>query len=344
MRIQHRRTQSAICRGAGTVPSIAPMNTSTTLRRAGATGVHSIHRFVFSVPDLAEASRFYAAFGLDVRPVGERMDLHTFGHPHAWGSVFASGAPKKLEYLCLGIDAADVGAFAEHIRIRGIGCAPHPLAVDDGLWLLSPDGTPLQLVVAPKVSPSARRIASPRPDVAAGQGAAPARSKVVPVRPRALSHVLLFSADVPRMTAFWQDVLGLRLSDKSLDIIAFLHGAHGSDHHLIAFAKSGGPGLHHTSWAVDSIDEVGAGAEQMRGAGHLLGWGLGRHVLGSNYFHYVRDPWGSYAEYSFDIDFVPHDLDWPAADHPPEDSFYVWGPTPPPDFVTNFEITAGATP
>ena len=78
----------------------------------------------------------------------------------------------------------------------------------------------------------------------------------------------------------------------------------------------------------------------MREAGWGQGWGLGRHVLGSNHFHYVRDPWGSYAEYSSGIDFVPHDLDWPAADHPPADSFYVWGPPPPEDFVTNYEVPA----
>ena len=79
----------------------------------------------------------------------------------------------------------------------------------------------------------------------------------------------------------------------------------------------------------------------MRDRGYHEGWGVGRHVLGSNYFHYVRDPWRSYAEYSFDIDFVPVDLDWPAADHPPEDSFYVWGPSVPEDFVTNFESSEG---
>ena len=33
----------------------------------------------------------------------------------------------------------------------------------------------------------------------------------------------------PRMVAFLQDVLGLRMSDQSADIVAFLHGAHGSD-------------------------------------------------------------------------------------------------------------------
>ncbi|MBU6483967.1 MAG: metapyrocatechase, partial [Betaproteobacteria bacterium] len=94
---------------------------------------------------------------------------------------------------------------------------------------------------------------------------------------------------------------------------------------------------HHSSWDVGSIDDIGLGAEYVRTQGYVKGWGVGRHVLGSNYFYYVQDPWGSWAEYSFDIDFVPVDVDWPAADHPPEDSFYVWGPAPPDDFVVNRE-------
>ena len=93
-----------------------------------------------------------------------------------------------------------------------------------------------------------------------------------------------------RATRFYVDVLGLRVSDTSGDVIAFLRSPHGSDHHLIALAKSGGLGLHHTSWCVASLDDVGLGMEQMSAAGHGEGWGVGRHVLGSNYFRYVRDP------------------------------------------------------
>ena len=41
------------------------MQTSTTSpRRTGTTAVHSLHRFVFSVPDLDKAADFYEAFGL----------------------------------------------------------------------------------------------------------------------------------------------------------------------------------------------------------------------------------------------------------------------------------------
>ena len=306
-------------------------------RRAGATGVHSVNRFVFSVPDLDEAHRFYNAFGLDVRRVGDRLDLYTYGLPHQWASVFTSGKPKRLEYVSFGIHAEDASEMRERIERLGIGCEAHPLSDGSGLWLRNPDGTPWQVVVAPKISPSQKCTAVPSVAVAAGRGAAPARSRVQPVRPRWLSHVLFFTPDVDRMTRFSTDLLGLRLSDRSGDIVVFLHGAHSSDHHLVAFAKSNAPGLHHSSWDVGSFDDVGNGSEQMRHAGFDRGWGVGRHVLGSNYFYYVRDPWGSYAEYSFDIDFVPHDLDWPTADHPVEDSFYVWGPAVPEDFIVNHE-------
>ena len=97
------------------------------------------------------------------------------------------------------------------------------------------------------------------------------------------------------------------------------------------------PGHHHFSWDVGSVDEIGIGATHMLEKGFDKGWGLGRHVLGSNYFHYVRDPWGSYSEYSADIDYVPATCDWQGGDQPPDDSFYAWGPNLPEDFVHNYE-------
>lgn len=312
------------------------MTTSAPPRRSNALGVHSLNRFAFSVPDLTVAERFYAAFGLDAQRDGDRLDLRTQGHGHCWGSVHANGQPKKLQYLSYGAYAEDFDALARRITANG-SVAPHPLSDGRGVWTRDPDGTPIQVVVAPKVSPSVKSPPAPSPPVATGKGAAPCRSATVAVRPRHLSHVLLFTTDIGRQIDFCSNVLGLRLSDRSGDIIAFLHGPHSSDHHLVAFAKSGAPGYHHSSWDVASLDEVGVGAESMKAQGYVHGWGVGRHVLGSNYFYYVQDPWGSWAEYSHGIDFVPADVEWPAADHAPEDSFYLWGPAPPDDFVVNRE-------
>lgn len=305
-------------------------------RRSNVLGAHSLHRFVFSVPDLGPAQKFYETFGLDVRREGNRLDLYAHGNPHCWGSVYANGQPKRLQYLSFAAYEQDYDALARRMRDNG-AVEPHPLSDGAGVWTRDADGTPIQLVVGPKVTPSAKAQTRPVTAVAPGKGAAPARSAATPVYPRRLSHVLLFTPGVLQQVDFYERVLGLRLSDRSGDIIAFVHGPHASDHHLVAFAKSGAPGLHHSSWDVGHFDDVGLGAERMRTGGYTHGWGVGRHVLGSNYFYYVQDPWGSWAEYSYDIDFVPADVDWPAADHPPEDSFYIWGPSVPDDFIVNHE-------
>ena len=313
----------------------------TRKRRSGATGVHSIQRFVLTVPSLDEAEKFYKTFGLDVRRAGNAIELRAHGDPHVWGVVHGGG-PKRLEYVEMGMYAEDADAIARRIAQHGLGRAPHPLGPKDGVWLTDPDGVAMRVAVGPNKSPAVKSPASAVSPVAPGKGAAPARSKVAQVRPRRLAHVLRFTPDVPRMVRFCEEALGMRLSDRSGDVIAFCHAVHGSDHHVLAFAKSDRPGYHHSSWDVGSVDEVGAGSEQMRNAGYGEGWGVGRHVLGSNYFYYVRDPWKSWAEYSYDIDYVPVDLDWPAADHPGEDSIYVWGPPLHPEFIVNHEAPASA--
>ncbi len=219
----------------------------------------------------------------------------------------------------------------------GIARLDPPPGVDsNGLWFHDHDGTPVEIKAAAKTSPNEKSTFG-QPSVGPGMRGAPSRSSVKRTHPRRLAHVLLFTRDVRKAIDFYTRVLGLRLSDHSGDNIAFLHGIHGSDHHMIAVARSNAPGHHHFSWDVGSVDDIGIGAMHMLDKGFAKGWGLGRHVLGSNFFHYVQDPWGSFCEYSADIDYVPVDCDWPSGDHPPEDLFDVWGPNVPSDFVHNYE-------
>ena len=317
-----------------------PASSPNSPRRSGITAVHSVNRIVFTVPDLAQAEKYYGAFGMNLARNGQQLDVYTHGHPHCWMSVIGNGQTKKLQYISFGIYAEDEESFRQKIQSLGIGCPPPAVLDQSGLWLQSPDGITLQLIVANKVSPSQKSPKTPTPPLPRVEASAPMRSQSSPVRPRWLSHVLVFSADVLRMIKFCEDVLGLRLSDKSADLVAFMHTPHGSDHHLLAFVKSDAGGLHHTSWDVGSLEDVGAGSEQMRTAGFPDGWGVGRHVLGSNYFYYSRDPWGSFAEFSYDIDFVSPAKDWQSGDFAPEDSFYLWGPAVPEYFTVNTESPA----
>jgi catechol 2,3-dioxygenase-like lactoylglutathione lyase family enzyme len=305
-------------------------------RRPGVLGVHSMDHFTLQVPDLEEARRFYQVFGLDVREEGNGLALYTHGHPHCWGRLL-EGPRKKLAYVSFGAFADDMPRFATRLQELGITRTdPPPGQESNGIWFRDPWGTLLEIKVAEKSSPSAKAVVD---NSSAGPGvhAMPLRKLAPEVKPRRLSHILLFTPDVPAAIDFYSRTVGVRLSDEAGGVVAFLHGVHGSDHHMVAFAKSDGPGFHHCSWDVESTHAVGLGAMRMAEKGHARGWGVGRHVLGSNFFHYVRDPWGSYSEYSSDIDYVPVDMEWQEIHCDAEDGFYLWGPTPPADFVTNFE-------
>jgi len=298
-------------------------------------GVHSLDHFGLEVPDLEPAKRFYAAFGLDVASHGSALALRTFGGDHRWGTL-VEGKRKRLHHLSFGCYTDDFAKLRERAEANGVELVdPPPGFESNGFWLRDPTGLLVEVKVAPKTSPNHKTpgtfISSPE-----GVAGAPVRSKAPRVQPRRLSHVLVFTTNLGRAVDFYARNLGLRLSDDS-EVVAFMHAVHGSDHHILAFAQSSACGMHHCSWDTQSIDDIGLGAMAMAGKGYTKGWGLGRHVLGSNYFHYVRDPWGSYAEYSCDIDYIPANQQWTAGHHAPEDSFYIWGPEPPPDFVVNHE-------
>jgi catechol 2,3-dioxygenase-like lactoylglutathione lyase family enzyme len=145
--------------------------------------------------------------------------------------------------------------------------------------------------------------------------------------------VLVFASDVPASERFYRTALGLGLSDRVPGVVTFLNSGPG-DHHVFGLVQSTHPGLHHSSWEVGSVDEMVLGARRMADRGSVLGWGLGRHTFGSNLFHYIRDPWGSWVEYFLDMDQVttdwqPHDWqDVPSA---------VWCPLRPTEFTENHE-------
>lgn len=306
-------------------------------RRPGVLGVHSLDCFSMAVPDLARAKSFYESFGLEVHPRPGGLGLFTGGNDHLWGYL-CEGVRKKLHFLSFGAYPEDLDGFRQRLKATNVALLPPPPGVErDGLWFHDHDGQLVEIKIAEKTSP-VRKSAFAMISAAPGQRGTISRREGQRTQPRRLAHLALFTRDVAKAVAFYRDVLGLRLSDSSDGMVAFMHGPHGSDHHMVAFAKSPGAGLHHCSWDVGSVQDIGLGAMQMAAKGFTAGWGLGRHVLGANYFHYVRDPWGSYAEYSADMDYIPADVDWEAADHPGEDSFYLWGPTPPDDFVRNYEV------
>jgi catechol 2,3-dioxygenase-like lactoylglutathione lyase family enzyme len=283
-------------------------------RRPGELGVHSLDSFNLVVPDMEAAKAFYGEFGLDLQARGNHFNVHTQGHWHRWGTI-TEGSRKRLSHLSFGVFENDFDRFKDRLSPWAFNnSTPRKDSSQTG------SGFTIRTACCSRCAWRRnlhRTRNQPLRWLRLLRAVNPNRSQAPRISPRRLAHILIFTADVPASISFYERVLGLQLSDRSGDGIAFMHGVHGSDHHLIALAKAQGPGLHHLSWDVGTINDIGLGAMHMADKGFTVGWGLGRHVLGSNYFHYVRDPWGSYAEYSADIDYIPVNCDWRAEDHPP---------------------------
>jgi hypothetical protein len=148
----------------------------------------------------------------------------------------------------------------------------------------------------------------------------------------------VFSPDVMKSVAFVTEALGMGLADHAQDVIAFTCARKDSDHHIVAFARSSGVGFHHASFQVADPDEVGRGGRALLAKSGRGGWGFGRHTIGSNFFHYIQDPWGSWFEYYSDIDHIDDYALWTPTNYAMEDSLASWGPEVPHDFIHNYEV------
>ncbi len=294
--------------------------------------------------DLREAVAFYSDFGL---LMSEGEGVVSFGcRGRRYDSVFLipGAQKKKIHHVAMGATAEGLERVRDSVRTAGLQLEKAPAGFSGaGIWFRNPHGLLFNVEDSPPEEPLAVepefRINSPGHYNRVNTIVMPPKSGIPDPQPRKLGHILLFTPDVDESIDFLDRVLGMRLSDRSADVVAFTHCQGGSDHHVIALAKSAGIGFHHASFMVATPDEVGLGGCRMIEKGHTQGWGFGRHAIGSNFFHYVRDPWGSYVEYYADIDYIADSDAWQATNWPLEDSLHAWGPNPPEDMVHNYELS-----
>jgi catechol-2,3-dioxygenase len=286
------------------------------------------------VPALAAGVDFYQRLGLEPVDRAGNLALRCRGREQDQ-VVLSEGGDKRLRYIAFSVTPGSLPDFGRQLQERGIALGDGPAeAPPGGLWLRDPEGTWINLrdeepAPARPFDTEAYNIGNEYRRVDKAQWL---EVREMTARPRRLGHTLFFSADVFGMERFYVEQLGLRVSDRVVGRSSFLNCGTG-DHHVFGFVPSTHRGLHHLSFEVSGIDEMAMGAQQMAAAGHDMAWGLGRHTIGSNLFHYVRDPWGSWSEYFTDIDQItegwqPHDYEVPTA---------VWCPALPPEFRQNHE-------
>lgn len=295
--------------------------------------ISGLHHYALEVPDLEIADGFLRDFGLETAERTGALVAQCPGRPQEQVRLLQA-RDKRLHHLTFTLAPGSLDSVQEAVERSGTPRIEPPAgASEDGLWIRDPDGTAVQLLDLPPAP--ARKTAELLTNLGDSKhriGVPAWREVTEDVLPRRLGHTLLFTAQLPTMTDFYTGVLGLRVSDRIRDKVVFLNAGPG-DHHIFGFIASSHRGFHHASFEVPSIDAIALGADRMRAKGRQPGWGLGRHTIGSNFFHYNPDPWGSWIEWFSDIDQV--DDHWVARewDVPP----HLWGAPPPPTFLTNLE-------
>ncbi|MDI3405100.1 VOC family protein [Streptomyces cavernicola] len=112
-----------------------------------------------------------------------------------------------------------------------------------------------------------------------------------------LNHAVLFVSDLARSTSFYCDVLGFRPLPEAFPGAAFLQAASSANDHDLGLFQSkettpggshrtGGVGLYHLAWEVDTLAEL----RRIQGALTEAGALTGASNHGSTKALYARDP------------------------------------------------------
>jgi catechol 2,3-dioxygenase-like lactoylglutathione lyase family enzyme len=296
--------------------------------------------YTLEVPVLEEGCRFYTDAGLEASTDGKFARFRCTGQDRDSIVLIGGAAKKRLHHVALRADGLD--RIAADVPAAGGKVSATPEGFDDrGLWVEDPHGLVFHLIdhpadPIPEAAPPFE-INAPGRIVRNRRGAVRPANPHDVVRPLKLGHVVLFTPDVTASVRFVTEGLGMGLADQVLDLAAFTCARKNSDHHVLAFAKSTGIGFHHASFQVKDPDEVGRGGNALLAKAGRGDWGFGRHVIGSNFFHYVQDPWGSWFEYYSDMDYIDDYTLWSPSDYAPEHSLSHWGPQLPRDFGHNYE-------
>ena len=314
--------------------------------------VSGVLSFTLEIPDLDAGARFYTDAGLIGTRDGDRMLFHCEGQERPSIVLLGGAERKRLHHLQLRANGLDAIATLAPNNGGTVIAAPDGFS-DAGLWISDPHGMVYHLSEHPEdpelaSTTDAFAINEPGRIIRKQRSAVMPQKAYAPVRPLRLGHVLVFTPDVMKSVDFVTKVFGMGLADRAQDIIAFTCARANSDHHVIAFAKSEGVGFHHSSFQVAGPDEVGRGGRALHTKAGNGDWGFGRHTIGSNFFHYIQDPWGSWFEYYSDMDYIEDHSIWTPTNYDMADSLASWGPEVPHDFVHNYECDAkpfkGATP
>ena len=295
--------------------------------------LHRVNQVVIGVPDVGKTSEFYRDFNLSETEPG------VFATADGGEQLRLKHSPvRRLLELAIGADNPDdVDRVASQVTALGVAVN----RTEDGIAATDPGtGVRVRVEVAPRIQ---QDTVAATPYNGPGRtdrlGRAPKLQTGAPkATPRKLGHVVIGTTNLEPSQKFFMEGIGFKLSDQIGHNAYFLRCS--EDHHNLLLQKAPVQFLHHTSWQVEDVDEIGLGAQHLLSkdpARHV--WGFGRHYVGSNFFWYFRDPAGNFAEYYADMDCIPDGQMWEPQVWDGMHSLYSWGPPPPPSFLRPDDLT-----
>jgi catechol 2,3-dioxygenase-like lactoylglutathione lyase family enzyme len=299
--------------------------------------LHRLNRVTIGVPDVAGTAAYYTEFGLQPTATASFATVDGGEQLH-----LVPAQTRRLVEISIGADDADdLKQIGSRLRALDLEVkqdntsvtVEEPIAGFRAVVSVAPRLEQPEVPPTPYNGPGRLERTEPR---------APGIVREGPVRPRKLGHVVIGSVDMEATRRFFTEGLGFKVSDNIVGTGSFLRCS--TDHHNVLVAAAPANFLHHTSWQVEDVDEIGRGAMAMledHPERHV--WGLGRHYAGSNFFWYLKDPAGNFSEYYSDMDSVVDDQLWTAEDLEGAKGLYSWGPPPPPSFLLPEDVAAHMT-
>jgi catechol 2,3-dioxygenase-like lactoylglutathione lyase family enzyme len=298
--------------------------------------LHRLTDVTIGVPNVEETRAYYTEFGLT--PTAHGGLATTDGGEQ----LTVTHAPRR-RLVALGVGADDRDDLDRILTaLRGLGIdaqdgGDQVTAVEPVSGIRTTVTVTARIAQEPASTPYNFPGNAQRPD-----RRAPGVLRDGAVRPRKLGHVVLGSTDAAATQRFFTEGIGFKVSDVVPGMAAFMRCS--TDHHNLLVQQAPVDFLHHTSWQVDDVDEVGRGASAMLEADpgrHV--WGLGRHHIGSNFFWYLKDPAGNFSEYYSDLDCIVDDALWKPGTFEGLHALFSWGPPPPPSFLAPEDLAAAMT-
>ena len=274
----------------------------------------NISYLVIKRPNIEQAAKFFVDYGLLV-DYRSSNTIYLRGTSEQSHCVIIEEGDAQISRLGFNASAEDVKKLATHFGLV-IQTHSDPMG---GQYVTLPD--PNNLVLEINCNTPSLSVLKPSQETSPPSswnhvGKKNRINKIVkkdiePVVVHKLGHSLFSVADIKNTVHWYQNTLGMIVSDfqflenDPLPVVAFMrcdNGKDASDHHTLGLGAAVELGHQHSAFELDTMEDIAIANDWMKQNNYTHGWGIGRHKLGSQIFDYWRDSYGDLFEHYADGD------------------------------------------